>query len=82
MARSIFRYNCEKFSVKDIVEFVESQGCKTEYYNEQDRGGTYGSRIVGMNIDIRMPELEYIKHIKTNPDRWITFKGRNQKPVF
>ncbi|NQU77450.1 hypothetical protein HQ544_02015 [Candidatus Falkowbacteria bacterium] len=61
MRDSIFQYNCETYSIKDIVNFVEEKGFKVEFYDRSDKGASRGFMVVDNNIELRLPNLELFK---------------------
>ena len=67
MPQAVFKYNCEKSSLKDIIKFIQEQGYEVEYYG---RGsiGLNGFKVVGMDFEVRAPNPEELKDKKL----WLT----------
>lgn len=63
-----FSYNYERYSAKDIVQFLEhTLSFQTAYYNKEKRGMGHGFTITGTPIDIRIPDVAYIEELRFDP---------------
>jgi len=64
MSSSLYRYDCENFSFKDIVKFVEFQGYEVSPYDNRYNGGCSGFEINDLFISIRLPNPDDLKDIR------------------
>jgi|SRR3989339_1019954 len=63
----IFSYNFERYSAKDLVEFVEELGYKTRYQKGIAGVQERGFIIKETGIIIRFPDINYIKKLNFSP---------------
>jgi hypothetical protein len=64
MQHSVFKYNCEKFSIKDILSFLDKSGYKYELVDNRSSGGDVDYMILGMDIYISLPDQGRFRELK------------------
>lgn len=60
-----FNYNFEKYSAKDVGEFIEGLGYKIEFQKNIPCGGP-GFVVVGMDLMVTLQDFDLIKKINKN----------------
>jgi len=64
MRKSCFSYNCEKYSILDIINFLKEKGYNSEFIDERNKNGGVKFEVPNMNITINLPDLERLKDLK------------------
>jgi len=58
MRKSVFTYDCEKYSIKDIDNFISQKGYKVDFFPED-----YNKyKVVHLNLIINLPDPERLKN--------------------